>query len=55
MVIDTITELQRENVEQLAAMETLPGVLPNSDAAHEHFEHRAERYDALLRRLRRRE
>ena len=55
VVVDTIGELQRENAERLAAMESLPGVLPAADAEHEHFEQRAERYDALLRRLRRRE
>ena len=55
VVVETIAELQRENAEQLAVIETRSGVRPTPDADREHFEQRAERYDALLRRLRRRE
>jgi hypothetical protein len=55
VVVDTIAELQRENAEQLAVAETGPGVRPVEGVDRARFEQRAERYDGLLRRLRRRE
>ena len=51
VVVDTITELARENAEQLAADEGLEGIRPALETLTR-YEQRAERYDSLLRRLR---
>lgn len=51
VVVDTITELARENAEQLAPDDALEGIRP-AEQIRVRDRQRAERYDALLRRLR---